>query len=251
MEKIRLFDLDFSCVTLTQMINELRKIIESGKKTFIQTVNVDHLILMQEDRNFREITKSADYITCDGTPILWVSKLKKRKLPERVTGADLTLEICRKSAVNNFKIFILGAAPQVAEKAKREAKRMYPNVMIKGCYSPEEYELKDEEKNEKICKMINRSGANILLIALGAPKQEKWYWENRGLLKVNVAIGVGAAIDFLAKEKRRAPAWIGKIGLEWLYRLLHEPKRLWKRYLVRDMRFIPLLVKEVLKIKQV
>lgn len=246
MNKVKLFELQFDAVNLEQMIETIVNDIKLNNKVFIQTVNVDHLILMKKDVLFKRIVHSASYVTCDGMPILWTSKLRGSGLPQRVTGADLTIELFKHSREKELKIFIFGAAPGVAETAKKQAETIYSGVNIVGTYSPHPNELVDRDRNKDICLKINQSGANILLMALGTPKQEKWYWDNKEMLNINVVIGVGAAIDFIAGIQKRAPVWVREFGFEWLYRLINEPRRLWKRYLYQDMKFIPLFIKELL-----
>jgi N-acetylglucosaminyldiphosphoundecaprenol N-acetyl-beta-D-mannosaminyltransferase len=246
-KKIKMFDVDFNVTTTEDTSKYLSESIRKGIKIFIQTVNVDHLILMRSDRYFKEIVESADIVTCDGMPIVWTSKIKRTPLPERVTGADLTVDLFKKSNEYGFKIFILGAAPGVAEKAANEVKRKYQGANITGVYSPSSEELYNEDASRNICNIINDSETNILLMALGTPKQEKWYYQHKNKLNVNVVIGVGAAIDFIAGTQKRAPVWLRKIGLEWFYRLLLNPKRMFSRYIVRDSKFIPMFIKEIKK----
>lgn len=250
MEKVNIFGIGFDKVTIAQTISILDRSVCTAQRLFIQTVNVDHIALMRKDALFKKIVHSADIITCDGMPIIWASKLMGNPLPERVTGADLTTEICKYSSRKNFNIFILGAAPGVAKKAKQAAELQYPGVHIVGTYAPSAAELESSEKEKEICTMINHSSANILLMALGTPKQEKWYWRNRKRLHISAIIGVGAAIDFLAGTKKRAPGWMQDAGLEWLYRLMKEPIRLAHRYIVRDFKIFPLFAREWLKKKK-
>lgn len=247
-EKVELFDVKFNNVTMAEFLKLLTELITTDKKNnLIQTVNVDHIMLMKEDPEFNKIVKNAAMITCDGMPIVWASKFKTAKLAERVTGADMTLEIFKNSAANNYKVFILGAGPGVAELATKKARDLYKDVQIMGVYSPAKEELKDAEKSKEICRRINESEANILLIALGAPKQEKWYWSNKEFLDVNAIIGVGASIDFIAGTQERAPKWMRNAGMEWSFRLMKNPNRMFQRYIVRDSKFLPLFLKEIIK----
>lgn len=247
-EKIELFDVKFNKVTMPEFLELLTELITANKKNnLVQTVNVDHIMLMKEDPEFDHIVRNAELVTCDGMPIVWASKFKTAKLPERVTGADMTLEIFKHSAANNYKVFLLGAAPGVADLAAQKAREVYPGAQISGVYSPAKEELEDAEASQAICRRINESGANILLIALGAPKQEKWYWKNKEFLDVNAIIGVGASIDFIAGTQERAPVWMQNAGMEWSYRLLKNPNRMFQRYVVRDSKFLPLFLKEIIK----
>ena len=142
----------------------------------------------------------------------------------------------------NYKIFILGAAPGVAVTAKNNLEKTLPNIQITGTYSPKSNELTDEISCQNIISMINDSGADILFVALGAPQQEKWIGENYNELKTSVIIPCGASIDFIAGVQNKSPQWIGEIGFEWLYRLINNPKRLFKRYIIQDLPFFLYLV---------
>ncbi|WP_422123876.1 WecB/TagA/CpsF family glycosyltransferase [Planococcus sp. X10-3] len=247
-EKIELFDVKFNNATMPEFLELLTELIAANtKNNLIQTVNVDHIMLMREDPEFDHIVRNAALITCDGMPIVWASKFKSVKLPERVTGADMTLEIFKHSAAKDFKVFILGAGPGVAELAAEKARETFEGVQITGVYSPAKEELQDADASQAICRRVNESGANILLIALGAPKQEKWYWKNREFLEVNAIIGVGASIDFIAGTQERAPVWMQNAGMEWSYRLMKNPNRMFQRYIVRDSKFLPLFIKEIIK----
>lgn len=247
MKKEILFDVPFAKVTLSELIYELEEVIKKDEHIHLHTVNVDHLVIAHKQKNFKQVMKNADIIVADGMPIVWYSKLIRKPLPERITGVDLSYLLCEKSAQSNFKLFFLGAKDGVGNQAKVNLEKKYPGVQIVGVYSPTPAEINDDLKSQKIVEMINDSGTNVLLVALGAPKQEYWISKYLPYLKTNINIGVGATLDFMSGNIKRAPVLFQKIGLEWLYRLCSEPKRLFKRYIINDSYFIVLLLKDLLK----
>ncbi|WP_430883948.1 WecB/TagA/CpsF family glycosyltransferase [Fusibacter sp. JL216-2] len=242
----KLFDITFSNMSEDKIIMEFRNVLSTDKKLFIHTVNVDHIIRSKRDVEFRKVMDSAHIITPDGMPIVVTSKLKKGGIKERVTGADLTIELLKNNC-NSFNVYLLGAAPGVAEKAKALAHATYENANVVGTYSPSRTEVLSEVDSEKIIDKINSSGANCLLVALGSPLQEEWISKNIQKLNTQINIGVGASIDFVAGVQRRAPAYIQKIGFEWLHRLLSNPKRMFNRYIVTGASFLPILITELIK----
>lgn len=240
-----ILDINFASITKEALIPYLRKCIDENLIIHLHTVNVDHLVIGHKDENFKNIMKNANIVVADGMPIVWYSRLIRRSLPERVTGVDLCELICKKSKKMEFKIYLLGAKKGVGERAKKKLEIKYPGVQIMGVYSPDKYELNNERDSKEIVKVINASGANILLVAFGAPKQEIWISKYKPLLKTNINIGVGATVDFMAGEVKRAPKKIQNIGLEWLYRMLKDPKRLFKRYIINDSYFILMCLKSL------
>jgi N-acetylglucosaminyldiphosphoundecaprenol N-acetyl-beta-D-mannosaminyltransferase len=248
MRKVKICDINFDVITTKETIEFIeKKILNSSKAHYIHTANVDHVVMADEDPEFKSLINRADLVTADGMPIVWFSSLFGCKLPERVTGADLSEKLCKYSSEKGFKLFFLGAATGVAEKAKQRMQKKYPNVEIVGVYSPSKEELQNKESNMKIINKINKSGANILLVAFGAPKQEKWINNHLSYLQTTINIGVGASIDFMAGEVKRAPKILQSLGLEWLYRLIKDPKRLAHRYLIRDSKIIPIIIKSLVR----
>ncbi|WNB92502.1 WecB/TagA/CpsF family glycosyltransferase [Bacillus sp. NEB1478] len=245
METTKIFNINFNRITLKELIEEINNKVKNNKRIHIHTANVDHVVLANKNLKFKKVIEDADIVVADGMPIVWSSKLIKNSIPERVTGVDLSYEICGKSNEYDFKIFLLGAAEGIAEKAKRNLLSKFPDLKIVDLYSPSPEELLSIERNDEILMRINSSGANILLVSLGTPKQEYWINENKEKLITNVNIGVGATIDFMAGEIDRAPLLLRNIGLEWFYRLLREPKRLFKRYIVNDSYFLIIILKEI------
>ncbi|MBX2859977.1 MAG: WecB/TagA/CpsF family glycosyltransferase [Vampirovibrio sp.] len=234
----QLYGLPIAVMTYDQVLSYLSQAIETRKKTFCVTLNLDILRLACQRRDVYRIIQSSDFIFADGMPLVWLSKLMKRPLPQRVPGCDMVHDLCRVSAKQGHKIFFLGAAPGVADKAKAKLEKELPGIQIVGTHAPEKEDLAHFGTNQLIVDMINASGADVVFVALGAPKQEQWIFQNYHALQATLMVPCGASIDFIAGEQAKAPQWIGNIGLEWLYRLFANPTRLFKRYIIDDLPFL-------------
>jgi N-acetylglucosaminyldiphosphoundecaprenol N-acetyl-beta-D-mannosaminyltransferase len=224
-------------------VNDFLVNLERG---VVFTPNVDHLMKLQKDADFLECYLEADYRVCDSQVLLLASKFLGKPIKAKISGSDLLPLFCDHHRDNeHIKIFLLGGAQGVAAQAqKRINARIGRNIVVQA-YSPSFGFEKNEEECQSIVEMIRQSPANVLVVCLGAPKQEKWIAKYRGQLpSIDIFMAVGAAIDFEAGNKPRAPELISKLGLEWLHRLASEPKRLWKRYLLDDFPFLWLIVKE-------
>lgn len=245
-EKFSVMGIEFDSHTMSSLIEDIAQRVTIGNPSLICTVNVDFLATAYQDKHFKTILSRSNIVVADGMPIVWLSKILGPSLQERIAGSDLTVELCRQSTMRGFKLFFLGAGPGVAAQARDLAMSAY-NADVCGVYAPSFEELASREGTERILERIRESGANILLVALGSPKQEKWIVNNLRALPTAVNIGVGASLDFLAGRVSRAPSWMQVIGLEWFYRLIAEPKRLWKRYLIKDALFILIVFQEIIR----
>jgi N-acetylglucosaminyldiphosphoundecaprenol N-acetyl-beta-D-mannosaminyltransferase len=165
-------------------------------------------------------------------PLVWASRLQGEPLPERVAGVDLVMECARLSAERGYRIFLLGAAPGVADVAAEAMERRYPEVQVVGTHSPPSL---SENDNTVTLARVKEANPDILLVAFGAPRQEIWIHEHMQSLNVPVCIGVGGSFDMISGRVSRAPEWMRHTGFEWFYRFILEPKRLWKRYFVQDL----------------
>jgi N-acetylglucosaminyldiphosphoundecaprenol N-acetyl-beta-D-mannosaminyltransferase len=199
---------------------------------YVVTPNVDHAVMYQENESLRAAYADASLILADGLPVVLASRLLGRALPERVAGSDLAQPL---------RVFLLGAAPGVAERAAGNIVARWSNVEIVGVLSPPLGFERSKEENDRILEAVATAQPDLLILGLGAPKQELWMHAHAERLQAKVALCIGATIDFLAGEKRRAPRWMRRIGLEWFHRLASEPGRLAKRYL-RDAWIFPQLV---------
>lgn len=202
----------------------------SGRVHQIATVNADFVVKSLQDPELRLLLQECDMATADGMPLVWGARLLGVPLAGRVTGADLVPALAERAAQQGYSLYLLGAAPGIAAKAAQVLTAKYPALRIAGVMSPPNQPVLD--MSHDIVDQINAARPDILLVAFGNPKQEKWIGMHARDLQVPVAIGVGGTLDFIAGKTKRAPAWMQKSGLEWIYRLLQEPRRLWKRYVV-------------------
>jgi N-acetylglucosaminyldiphosphoundecaprenol N-acetyl-beta-D-mannosaminyltransferase len=210
---------------------------------YVVTPNVDHAVMYQTNERLRQSYADASLVLADGAPVVLASRLLGRRLPERVAGSDLAPAIFKDAADGDrpLRVFLLGAAPGVAERAAANITSRWRNVEIVGTLPPPLGFERSPQENQRILDAVAAVGPDLLIVGLGAPKQELWIHAHADQLEAKVALCIGATIDFLAGEKRRAPRWMRRVGLEWLHRLSSEPGRLAKRYL-RDAWVFPQLV---------
>lgn len=245
--RIELFGVEIDPLRMEQAVAQIGAWVANGdgRCRFVVTPNVDHVVMLQYHEGLKAAYRDAGMVLVDGAPVLWASRLLHRddeKLPERVAGSDLVPALF--DAVDDAQpmtVFLLGAAPGVAERAATNVRRQWSSVHIVGTYSPPIGFERDERENEKILDLVAAARPDVLLVGLGAPKQELWVHKHRGRLAAKVALCVGATIDFLAGERSRAPQWMRSAGLEWLYRVAGEPRRLAARY-AKDAVIFPRLV---------
>jgi N-acetylglucosaminyldiphosphoundecaprenol N-acetyl-beta-D-mannosaminyltransferase len=219
---------------LTGAVDQITAFIRSGQPHQVVTVNLDFLSIANRNPEFGATLNAADLAVADGMPLVWLSRIKGEPLNERVAGVELVLESCRVGAEFGSSVFLLGAAPGVAEAAGRRLEETYPGIRIAGTYSPPLGELSPQQ-NQYIVDLIRLAAPDFLFVALGAPRQDLWISAHLRDLQVPVAMGVGCVLDLLAGNVRRAPLWMQRTGLEWAFRLVQEPSRLWRRYLLNDL----------------
>jgi N-acetylglucosaminyldiphosphoundecaprenol N-acetyl-beta-D-mannosaminyltransferase len=237
---IAILGVPFDHVTLQGAVARIEAMIASRQPHYVVTANVDFLVQAHRDVELRRILLEADLVLCDGTPLVWASRWLGNALPERVAGSDLAPELIQTAADKGYRVFFLGAAPGVAEEATKRLRERYPAINIVGHYAPPFAALLEMD-HEQIVRRVREARPDILLVSFGCPKQEKWIAMHHRTLGVPVAIGVGATIDFLAGRVKRAPAWMRHSGTEWLYRLVQEPRRLFRRYANDLVYFLPTL----------
>lgn len=240
---ISLLGVPFDPVTLAEAVARIDTMIAERNPRYVVTANVDFLVQARRDAELRRILVEADLVLCDGTPLIWASRWLGNSLPGRAAGADLVPILLQRAALRGWKIFMLGATPEVVAEAARRIEEKYPTLPKVEFYSPPFRPLKDMD-HASIAARIKAAQPDLLLVAFGCPKQEKWISMNYRELGVPVAIGVGGTIDFLAGHIRRAPKWMGVVGVEWMFRLLQEPRRLFKRYADDILHFFPALLEQ-------
>lgn len=241
METTKILNVDILSITKDCLLENL-------KKGVLVTPNVDHLVKLQRDREFYDVYKKAEWVVCDSKILYLLSKLLKRPLPEAIPGSSFfTSYYMYHKDDQNCRIFLLGAKEGIAAKAMQRINEKVGRKIVVGAHSPSFGFEKSEKECEELIDIVNKSGANVLLVGVGAPKQEKWIMKYRDRMPgVDLFMALGATIDFEAGTLKRAPAFWQKIGMEWLYRCLKEPKRLFKRYFVDDMQFFYYFTKQLL-----
>ncbi len=231
-EKIRIFGVGIDNLSLNALLKIIEKSIKSDQKCILNYVNIHALNLAHSTPWFRSFLNHSDIVFCDGFGAILGAWLTGQKLEHRFTPPDWIDQLCELSSMEGFSLYLLGAQPGVAEKAANSLREKHPGCNIIGTYHGYFEKNIGSPENEKVIKEINSLRPNILIVGFGMPMQEKWIQENFGRLDVNVFLPVGAALDYISGEVRRAPRWMTDHGLEWLGRLIIEPRRLWKRYLI-------------------
>ncbi len=226
---VAILGVPFDNVTTAEALVRIQGMIASGRPHYLVTPNVDFLVQARRDTELRRILCDAHLVLCDGTPLLWVSRLLGNALAERVAGSDLVPLLIQMAAEKGYRVFFLGATPPAAEQAVARLRARFPELTIAGHYSPPFNTLLAMD-HEEIRRRIFEAQPDLLLVGLGCPKQEKWMAMHYRELGVPVSVGVGGTIDFLAGQLKRAPMWMRRSGTEWLFRLAQEPQRLFRRY---------------------
>ncbi len=223
-------------LTMDEALNRIEEFIEIGRKTGkthqIATVNADFAVKASHDPELRYLLQESDMATADGMPLVWGARLLGMPVPERVTGADMVPALAERAAKKGYTVYMLGAAPGIAVRAAEILTNRHPGLQVVGTVSPPYGSIL--EMDRAIIDDIKEKRPDILLVALGNPKQEKWIGMYGREVGSPVAIGIGGTLDFIAGQTKRAPEWMQKSGTEWIYRLFQEPKRMWKRY-VNDL----------------
>jgi N-acetylglucosaminyldiphosphoundecaprenol N-acetyl-beta-D-mannosaminyltransferase len=238
----------FDNVTTVETIALVEQMIQSGRPHYIATANVDFLVQAARDVELRRILFDAHLVICDGTPLVWASRLLGSPLPERVAGSDVVPLLIKLAAEKGYRPFFLGASEDSALKAIANIQHQYPSIQIAGYYSPP-YSSLLEMDHEEIRRRVMAAKPDLLLVGFGCPKQEKWINMHYRSLAVPVSIGVGGTIDFLAGKLLRAPQWMQKSGTEWIFRLLQEPRRLAKRYFTDLWYFTAAIVSQFMRVR--
>jgi N-acetylglucosaminyldiphosphoundecaprenol N-acetyl-beta-D-mannosaminyltransferase len=229
-----------SKLSLADFVASAERFIGSGEPHYIAVVNVAKVVKMRSDRDLEKTIQSAHLIGADGVPLVWASRLLGNPLPGRVNGTDLMYRLLERANEKGYRIFFFGAEEEILRKVLERVRTEYPGVKIAGFHNG--YFNPTDEST--IVSKIRTAQADILFIGFGTPKKELWVKRYLKAMGVPVVHGVGGSFDVLAGAIPRAPLWMQRNGLEWLFRLLREPRRMWRRYLVTNMLFIMLLVKE-------
>lgn len=243
MARIKFLNMHIDSLTMGEAVCEIDKLIQKRDCRYVVTPNLDHIVIMETDKEFAEIYKNADLVVADGKPLIWISKYLKNPIKEKISGSDLFPRMCELSARKGYSIFIFGAAKGIADKAADNLKLKNPGLIIAGTYSPALGFEKDNLELKKIKDIIINAKPDILAVSLGSPKGEKFVYKHLEEYNVPLGISIGATIDFEAGNVKRAPKWMTNHGLEWLFRITQDPKRLVKRYWNDAIKIIPIIRK--------
>jgi N-acetylglucosaminyldiphosphoundecaprenol N-acetyl-beta-D-mannosaminyltransferase len=239
--RANILGVNVSAIDTDQALKHIDLWIHERQRQYICVTGVHGVMESQKDPNLKTIHNRAGLVTPDGMPLVWLSRLKGHPAVERVYGPDLMLALCEQSLIKGYRHFFFGATQEVGEKLVQRLTERFSGIQIAGYWSPP-FRALTQEEDEALVDRINTSRPDIVWVGLSTPKQEYWMSSHRSRLTAPVLIGVGAAFDFHAGVKRQAPRWVQRSGLEWCFRLLSEPRRLWRRYLINNPWFLWLVL---------
>jgi len=246
-QKIEILDTEIDNISMDETIDLVKKTISTGSSICLTDINAGKLIQIKEDPDLKQSVLTSDIIQADGQAVIWASKFLGKPLKERVAGIDLVYRLLEMASENGFRIFFFGAKEEVVKRVVDVFSAQYGESIIAG-YRNGYFKIDEETE---IANKIVKSGAQILFVAITSPIQEHFLARNNKILRtVNFKMGVGGSFDVIAGKTKRAPLWMQNNGMEWFYRFLQEPKRMWKRYLVGNSKFILLVLKEKLRNKK-
>ena len=213
---------------------------------YVVTPNAQHVVMLEDDPQFREVYEHAALVLPDGASLLGAARILGTKLRERVTGIDLFQGLCERAAQNGLRVFLLGGRPGAADLAVKKLRERYPNLIVAGTCRPPDAFDKNENLVRDVAQKIRATHPDFLFVGLGARMQENWMYQHGRKLGVPVSVGVGGSFDVVSGFLPRAPKWMQDYGLEWLFRVAAEPRRLWKRYLIGNSRFIAIVLRQLM-----
>lgn len=238
-----LFGLLFQAETLTEATLRLANAMDAPRAQVVVTPNVDHLVRLDADPALKQLYAKADFFYPDGMPIVWASRIFKRPLPERVTGADLFVRLCEHGAREHRSLLLVGGQPGQEDSIRQAFQQHYPGLTIHVIAPAMGFDPLGAEA-QQIAHQARQLKADLIAVCLGFPRQERWALEFAPTLERGVVLCVGAAMEFAIGLKPRAPGWVQRSGLEWIWRLASDPRRLWRRYLVDDRKFLGIFWRE-------
>ena len=241
--RVEVLGMPLNIVGFEQTLNLLVRLARGDCPAYVVTANVDHVVRLNRRPDLRPLYAEADLVVADGMPLVWASRILGHRLPERVAGSDLFPCLCQRAASEGLTVYLLGGDPGTADAAAAVLKQRNPSLQIVGIDCPPYGFESDAAECERIVSRVKGAGPGILFVALGSPKQEQWIYANRGRCGAKLSIGVGISFSFVSGHVRRAPRWMRRVGLEWFHRMVQEPRRLIRRYLVDDLLFAWILLR--------
>lgn len=254
-QTIDLFELPIQRIDFTGAHQQLLSRAKTGgsRPAVVVTPNVDHIVRLDQQAEFKQRYRSADYIFADGMPVVWASRMTGTALPERVTGADLFVSLCKSAAASQMKVFLLGGMPGQEQELSADFARVYPGLQL-DIFCPSMQFSPDGDEGDQALAKIVAARPHIVFLCLGMPKQENFAFRLRQCYPADlhqpVLMCVGAAMEFALGKKRRAPLWMQRSGLEWFWRLASEPRRLWQRYTVQGSKYFGIVMREKKRLQQ-
>ncbi|WP_095172694.1 MULTISPECIES: WecB/TagA/CpsF family glycosyltransferase [Blautia] len=243
MARIKFMNTEIDNLTMDETLQVVDNLIKENKNAYVVTPNVDHIVQLETNKELQAVYANASLILTDGKPLIWISRWYGTPIKQKISGSDLFPLLCKMVAEKGYKMFFLGAAEGVAEQAAKNLSKRFKGLKVVGTYSPPLGFEKDEKEIAKVKQLIKDTNPHILIIGLGCPKQEKFMYYYSKELGVPISFGFGASLDFEAGNVRRAPKWMADNGLEWLFRITQDPKRMVKRYLIDDRKILGLAIK--------
>lgn len=234
----------FTNLSSRELLASLNQSVLAHRPSQVCFVPTNSVMAAHHNPIVHEVYASADYVICDGVPVRWASSFLGTPLKERITGFDFFPLFIQECIQKKYSVYFMGAAPGVAARLVAHYQLCFPDLVVKGFYCPPMAKAFTQEQNDSMVQAINASGADVLFVSLTAPKQDIWINQHLSKLDVKIAMGVGAAFNAVIGDIKRAPQWVQAAGLEWFYRFLQEPSRLFKRYFVEAPSFIPLVFKQ-------
>lgn len=244
--RVRIGELWIDDITFAGTVEAILSRAAKGQGGYVLTPNIDHVVVAESDPGLRAAYAGASLSVVDGTALLWAARALGTPLPEKISGSDLLEPLVAGCAARGLSIYLLGGMHGVPQRVAAKLSAKYPNLKVAGFDSPLIPSPEAKESHEALAR-VKAAKPALLFVALGCPKQELWIHQMAHELGSTVAIGVGASLDFVDGTQHRAPPWVSRAGLEWAFRLVSDPKRLWRRYLVRDPKFIPIFVRTALE----
>lgn len=243
MSRMKFMNTEIDNLTMEETLQAVDQLIQEDKSSYVVTPNVDHIVQLETSKELQDVYNNASLILTDGKPLIWIAKWYGTPIKEKLSGSDLFPLLCDMAAKKGYRMFFLGAAEGVAAKAAKNLAKRYKGLQVVGTYSPPFGFENNEDEMNKIKEMIKGAKPHILVVGLGCPKQEKFMYHHCKELGVPISFGLGASLDFEAGNVKRAPKWMANHGLEWLFRITQDPRRMAKRYLVDDRKIIKLAIK--------
>ena len=247
--RVNILGVGVSPINMDEAVREIEGWIAQRRSHYVCITNIHGIVESQRDNSLRQIHNSAGLVTPDGMPLVWASHLLGFRGVERVYGPDLVLALCERSTGRGYRHYFFGGAPGVAGQMADCLRQRFPGLAVAGTYAPPFHPLTAED-DDRIVRAINRARPDIVWVGLSTPKQERWMAAHVGRVNAAALIGVGAAFDFLSGSKRQAPRWMQRKGLEWLFRVLTEPRRLWRRYATNIPAFLSLFLAQVVGLRR-